>query len=457
MNSTIIIIIIYFLILFILGFYINSKKKTIKKSKDSKLSTSQLTISIIMTLFGGGFILGGAELGYSYGWQGLIYGFSTAIGLLLFGPLLAKKIYSSKKEYHVNTLSGFLYKKYENKTIYLFSSALSIITLITISSAQLFAATKIFNAIGLPEKISLFFLGSIILLISSKGLKKLSSFGRYNLLIAVIGIISLLFLKPEFESEIIKKTASSIKPLLLLNILIPTVFYILVGQDIYQKVYSSKNIKSIKTAMFLSSLFFILLSIFPVIIGIKANQFLEISPSEAVPKFILYSAPSIFKGLFIAAILAAVIGCAQSLLNAAANQFSEDLGDFLKKENEKKKIFSIGIIMMALITFFITLVSKRIIDNLIIAYSIYTSGIFLLLFFAFFTKNSRKYRYPIIYGSVLSLILTLLIELKIIKTQFPSIIVGIIFGAIFILILILLNKSLKRDNKRKVYKEEDQY
>jgi len=425
MDSTLIVIIIYFIAMSLLGLFIKNK---LDSNKNKNLSTTAIAISLIATLYGGGFILGGAELSYQYGWFGLAYGWSAALGLILIGIFMSKKIHKESKNSKNLTISSLLKKKFANKNILLISAILSVLALTAITAAQLYAAMRIFNVLNLPINLMLGITTFIIMIVSLKGLKGLVNFGKYNLIIASLGALAAIFLAWGASPSVsLNNTFESISPWMLLGVIIPTALYILVGQDIHQKLYVAKNKKSIIYACFIAAIVLVLAAFFPVIIGIKSHFLFSINPSEAVPKFIMFSIPSIFKGLFIAAILAAIIGCAQSVIGAASAQFSQDVIGSLKKYNPEKikKINSIIIILIALIAFLIAIYSKSIINNLIIAYSLYTAGMFVPVILAFFLKSTKRYSKSIIAISLMGIIPSFLVELKIINLGIPAIILGI--------------------------------
>jgi len=443
MDTTIIVIVCYFVVMCFLGLFIKNK---ISSDNDKSLSTLALAVSLIAALYGGGFILGGAELAYKYGWGGLAYGWSSALGLILVGIFMTKQIHRESQISKNLTVSSLLKNKFNNNHISLISAVLSVLALTAIAAAQLYAAMRIFNVLNLPIKLMLGITTFIIVIVSLKGLKGLVCFGKYNLIIASFGAIAAIALAWGITPNLSLNNQFEIASLsTLLCIIIPTALYILVGQDVHQKLYVAKSKKSLKSACFLAAFALILMTFFPVIIGIKSHYLFSINPSEAVPKFIMFSIPSIFKGLFIAAILAAIIGCAQSVISAASAQFSQDVIGSLRNYNPLKiqKINSLTTIFIALIAFLIAICSKSIINNLIIAYSLYTAGMFIPVILAFFHNKSQIYSKSIILISLTGIIASALIELKVINLEMPSILFGI--GASFLTLLLFhLSSAFRR-------------
>ena len=452
MNATIIVILGYFIITILFGIFLKKSKDSAHFSTAKKtLAVGAVTVGLVMTHFGGGFILGGAELAYNYGYYGLVYGLSAALGVLLLGFILSKRITAQNSK--IRTVPEFLFSSFKDRKISLLAAILSIVALTGIASAQLYAALRIFIALGLAPKVSLIFTASIVGLIATKGIVALTHSGKYNLIIASLGALMAIFIALKTNLPTINNLPFSTMPLnSLLFILIPTVLYTIIGQDFHQKIYSAKDARTARTACILAALILSLLSFFPVLIGIKSHFLFNIIASEAMPKFMLFVIPSIFKGLFIAAILAAVIGSAQSVINAAATQVSEDVFKNVRKFSDKKLgVISAGsAAVITLIAFIITLVSSSIINNIIIAYSLYTAGMFVPIILGFFLNNKLRLSKVIFFTSLSGVITSLIFELGLIKSGIPSIILGILVSFIVLTIgymLLLLNS-----HKRKIYK-----
>ncbi|MFH1500616.1 MAG: hypothetical protein ABIE22_01585 [archaeon] len=424
-----------------------------KKAKGSRefsiakhsLKTSSVVAGIVMTLFGAGFIMGGAELGYRYGFIGIIYGIAQALGILALGAF-AKKIYKETSKKNIKTIPSLLNYKYKDRKIALISAVLSIIALTAIASAQLFAAMRVFSALEIPVKISLFLITLIVALVATKGIKTLTVSGKFNLIVASIGAIAAIFIAFSSTGVNIQTTQFEVMSLSTLAwILIPSVLYIIIGQDLHQKIYSASSGRIALKACVYSFIFLALLSLFPAIVGMQSKTLFSADPSEAMPRFILLAIPSIFKGLFIAAILAAIVGSSQSVINAVATQISEDIikpfGKF--SDIQLGKIASISAVVVAVIALIITLNSTSIINNIIVAYTMYTSGMFIPTLAAFYLKKPKDYSTIMLFIAIIGTLIAVLIEFNIIKTNMPSIIPAIGTSILVLLLLTIYTRNRK--------------
>jgi SSS family solute:Na+ symporter len=444
MNLMSLIIVLYSVILFGAGIFIknakNGKEYTVGKQK---INVFGIASALVMTHFGAGFILGGAELGYRYGIYGLVYGLAAAIGLFFLG-IFSKRIYTQAKKEKISTISMFLFKKYKNKKIEILAAVISIIALIGIASAQFFAAIKIFSVLGMNMEISSAITFIIVILIATKGIDAFAKFSKINIAMAAIGAIAaIIFVYNMKIKPLFNVTFETISPSSLLWILLPTMLYTLIGQDLQQKIYSSDSWKNARNASFISSVIIALLSLFPVIIGMQSKALFQIEAYEALPKFIAFAFPSILKGLFIAAILAAVIGSSQSVINAAATQFSEDL---IKNPKKHKRIHAISALVISSLALILALLSGSIVNNIVLACTIYTAAMFMPISVAFFSKNPRKIFKPVFIISILSIILTLIIETGLINTSIPSIIISVLSSFILLTLYLLCKNKLKSVN-----------
>lgn len=447
MNLTIFVILLYSVVLFGAGVFIksanNGREYSIGKQKIGVLGIAS---ALVMTHFGAGFILGGAELGYKYGIYGLVYGLAAAIGLFFLG-IFSRRIYTQAKKEKISTISMFLLKKYKDKKIEILAAVISVIALIGIASAQFFAAIKIFSVLGMNTWVSSAVTFVIVVLIATKGIGAFAKFSKINVVMAAIGAIAAIVfvynmkIKPLFDMGFEAITPSS-----LLWVLIPTMLYTLIGQDLQQKIYSSDSWKSARNASFISSGVLALLSFFPVIIGMQSKSLFQIEAYEALPKFIAFAFPSLLKGLFIAAILAAVIGSSQSVINAAATQVSEDL---IKSPRRHKGMYSISAFVISLLSLVIALFSASIVNNIVLACTIYTAGMFMPISIAFFYNKPWKIFKSVFIISIISIVLTILIETGMIRTSIPSIVISVILSFVF-LGSFLLYKKYKLNSSRRI-------
>jgi len=443
------IILSYFVLFFIAS--LNYKRiSSLKELAGSKnvLSTFALTSGLVMTHYGAGFILGGTELGYLYGLGGIAYSFAAATGVILLGFFISRTTFQKTHRQKIKTIPGLLFKRYRDYRLSLFASLLSIVALITIVAAQLFALLGVVEALRLPSILILGVVAFGIGLTVFKGVEAVFNLSKLHLLVISIGTFIVLiftFNAAPISSEI-SAEFGIISPLALLGIILPTILYTLIGQDFHQKIFSASSFKSVRIATIISAIVLILVGIIPVLIGLESRNLISVTPSSVLPSLILTILPPILQGVILAAIIAAVLGSTQALVSAAVSHVSEDL---LKKSSlspiMRKRISFTSVFVFPFLALCIALFSdKGIVELLTIAYTLYTAGMFIPVLFCFYGDKINSLNKSIFVASLLGVISAVFFEIKIIYFPLPSIVPALIIAGLY-LIVVTHKKSHGKD------------
>ncbi|WP_084593932.1 sodium:solute symporter family protein [Palaeococcus ferrophilus] len=360
------------------------------------------------------FILGGASWGATYGLGGIWYGFACGLGLLLLGVTLAKPM----RALALYTVPDVLEMRYKSKTIRLLAATLSLLALVGILGAQVWAASAVFEAIGLPGTAGAVFatlifiaytafsglwavaltdfiqviLGSVGVLIAViLGLNKVGGFGGLRASLANVPNL------PQATGEYFNFTSLGFS--LLALTLAATVMYTLIGQDFYQRLFASKDEGTARKGAIYSGLLLMALSILPALAGMLAlalsndPQAIIDSPKTAVPKLVITVFGSGVGAIFVAAILAAVMSTADSLLSAATSHVVKDFYQSFAKEADDRKLLRLSIVttvVIGLLSLVAALTIQGIVELLIYSYDIYTSGVFVPLILGIYWKRATK-------------------------------------------------------------------
>ena len=443
------IILSYFVLFFIasLNYRGISSLKELAGSKNT-LSIFALTSGLVMTHYGAGFILGGTELGYLYGLRGIAYSFAAATGVLLLGFFISRKTFQRTHRQKIKTIPELLFKRYGDYRLSLFASLLSIVALITIVAAQLFALIGVVEALKLPSILILGVVAFGIGLTVFKGVEAVFNLSKLHLLVISIGtfIVLIFTLNAAPISSEISSEFGIISPLTLFGIILPTILYTLIGQDFHQKIFSANSFKSARIATIISAIILILVGIIPVLIGLESRNLISVAPSFVLPTLILNILPPILQGIILAAIIAAVLGSTQALVSAAVSHVSEDL---LKKSSLspiiQKRISLTSVFVFPFLALCIALFSdKGIVGLLTTAYTLYTAGMFIPVLFCFYGDNINSLNKSIFVASLLGVISAVFFEIKIIDFPLPSIVPALILAGIY-LIVVTHKKSHGKD------------
>jgi len=189
--------------------------------------------------------------------------------------------------------------------------------------------------------------------------------------------------------------------------------YTLIGQDFYQRLFAAKDEKTAKNASVIGGIVLVVVSFFPAIMGMGARALSNIDEAGmAVPWVLQNLLNPVFGGIVLAAVLAAIMSTADSLLTAATSHIVKDLWietfrmDEVKDEKKLLTIsrnftFLIGILSLA-----IALIVPGIIDALIYSYTMYTAGVFIPVIGGVLWKSATRAGAlsSIIGGSIIALL-----------------------------------------------------
>ena len=442
MDSIVIgVIITYFAILFIASF-LYKKTREMEEFSTAKrtLFAPVLMVGLVMTHYGAGFILGGAELGYQYGFQGLVYSGGAALGILLLGFFISRRLFKTASKKNIKTIPELLLQTYRDSRLALFATILSIIALMTIVAAQFFALIGIIESLQLPK---ILIAGALALLVgigASKGIGAVVKLSTLHLSIIALGTFFTLWFTSTAMSSLLKSIIvfDKLSPLAFFNILLPTALYTLIGQDFYQKIFSAKDFKSVRASCVYAALVLIVVGAIPVLLGMKTRELVNVNAAAALPSLILSLLPPLLQGILIAAILAAVLGSTQALISATLSHIAEDILKVRTSfSKHHRQILLLGAaFILPFLALALTLFSNRgIVGILTMGYTIYTAGMFIPVLLCFYGNRRRMLGKYIFFSSMLGVVVALLIECRFFSFPLPAIIPAIALEGIFLFVV----------------------
>lgn len=380
-----------------------------------KLGLILLTATLAATHYGGGFILGEASWGAKYGLGGIWYGLACGVGLILLGFTLAKPM----RALLVFTVPEVLELRFQSRSLKLLSAFLSLAAMIGIIGAQVWASSAIFETLGMDGTWGAIL--STLLFVAYTAFSGLWAVALTDFVQVVIGAIgvtlatALAYVKMGgFEG--LKAALEKIENLpqapesyfnfvspgaaLIFLTLAATTMYTLIGQDFYQRLFSAKSPAIARSGAVLSGLFLVLLSFVPALAGMFAlalssdPQALLANPKNAVPQLLFTMLGSGLGAIFIAAILAAVMSTADSLLSSATAHVVKDFyqGTINPNASDQSllRLSRITTIVVGVLALIVALNVKSIIGLLIYSYDIYTAGVFVPFILGLYWKRATK-------------------------------------------------------------------
>lgn len=441
---------IYFLSMIGVGIY----SMTLAKSKEDYLVAGR---RLSFTLFfgcmsalvlGGGSTLGSTKLGYKFGFGGIWLDLSLGLGLIGMGILVSSKL-SKLKALSINEVIEDNY----GKTARLYSSILTFIYTLAVSIVQVLAIGTIFNvALGWdPQKAMLIGGGIVIFYTFIGGMWSVTITDVIQFIIKTIGVVILL---PLFAYNAVggwenivshvPQNYFSISSMGWESMVTYFLLYapgILIGQDIWQRVFTAKDDKTAKRGTISAGFYCILYAFITTFVGMcvyVVSPNLEMAQNAFVTAVVNFL-PSGVKGIVLAAALAATMSCASGTVLACSTIVYNDI--YTKyintNPNEQKaiwinRIFALAIGVMVMIGAFWI---KDVLDALDLAYAylsgcvfipvlasfvlkrfspkagLYTLGVSSVVVTGMFVKYGISANEPIIYGMVAGLLTYTLVNI----------------------------------------------
>lgn len=435
MNTTIFITMLFTLQLF---YYLIARRASSKVEGEEdyflagkNVSLFPLMMTFLATQVGGGVILGSAEEAYQGGWSVLFYPLGSALGLIVLGLGIGRKL----AQFKVSTVAQIFEVVYNSPLLKQFASILSIISLFMTLMAQIVASNHFLTSMGLiSTPLFILFWVIVILYTVRGGLRALISTDLVQAAFFSIVFLSVGALVwwghaiPTAESFIFassKVTRWFLMPLL----------FILIEQDIGQRCFAGGSKKIISKAALFAGLCMMIVCAIPVYLGVLAkSKGIEIPAGSSVLMGTISALTNPWiTSLVGCAVLAAVISTVTSLINAISSNL---LNDFIKIKN---------VSMIRLITFAVAigavglaLCFDNIVDLMIFGYELSVCCLFIPIAFALFKNQGNFFAalFAVVFG------LTGFFLFRIVPLDLPKEVTTILFSLLGFGIGTLLHNRL---------------
>jgi len=402
------IIVIYFIAMLAIGIYAYRRKKTDTCDgffvADRRGSTLFIVGSLCATIIGASVTLGMAGLGYSIGLPGAWWLLAGSAGLFILAFFFARKV----RGFGLYTLPEMLEKQYGSKAAGVAASILIAVSWLAIIAAQIIAAGKILSILLPNVDISLVMVVSAVVLTLYTFLGGQYSVIRTDLVqfgIIVVGVIVCLglvlrdaggigALHTSLPSKYFSfPTNVSFTWPNLVTLLILTGSTYVVGPDMYSRLFCARDEKIARKSAFSAALIALPVALIIIFIGIGAKYlFPDIASEQAFPMVIKEVLPIGVSGLVIAALLAAMMSSADTCLITTSTIFTVDIYKrVFPKMSERKTLLvaKLAVLVTGAITLAIALRLNGIISSLLLAYTVFTSGVVLPVVAGFFKDKLR--------------------------------------------------------------------
>ncbi len=342
-----------------------------------------LTGSFCATIVGASATLGMAGLGFSKGLPGAWWMLSGTMGLLLLAAFFAEKVRATGC-CTLPELVGSFYG--ENARIV--SSVLIVVSWIAVIAVQIVASGKVLGVVfGGNETIFMVACTAVFVLYTLHGGQ--SSVIRTDLIqfmIITAGIVVLFSRASEAAgSGLLLSQSFPTSPEMgiwdVLSMLMVVGSAYLVGPDMYSRLFSAHSHKDAKSAAMISAVILIPLAFLITSLGIFSRSlYPSASPEQAIPMLLTGLLSPAAEGLVVAALLAAFMSSADTSLMTATSIISLDLYRKVRPDSSEVKLMAISrlfVLIVGVLALALAVSLPSIIKTLLIAYTVFTSGLLL--------------------------------------------------------------------------------
>ena len=400
MALDLLVVLIYAAAMLVLGYYGMRKAKT---HEDYLVAGRNLGPTLYMgtmaaTVLGGASTVGTVRLGDVHGISGFWLCAALGCGIIALNLFLAKPLLKLK----IFTVTQVLEKRY-NPMARQASAVIMLAYALMIGVTSILAIGTVLEVLfGLPFWISVLIGGGVVVIYSTVGgMWSLTLTDIVQFVIKTVGLMFVLlpiclYRVGGWDELVSKLPASnfsftSIGWDTIITYFMIYFFGILIGQDIWQRVFTAKTAKVAKYAGTFAGFYCILYGLTCALIGMAAHVLIPDldNVNNAFAAIVKVSLPDGIRGLVIAAALAAMMSTASAGLLAASTVLTEYLFPRLRGGNQSRlRIKSLFTLLTGIAVLGIALVVSDVISALTLAYNLLVGGMLVPLIGAIFWKRA---------------------------------------------------------------------
>ncbi|RLC95237.1 MAG: sodium:solute symporter family protein [Chloroflexi bacterium] len=400
------IVALYLVCMLLVGLYAYRRKRVSGADgffvANRKASGLLLAGSLFATIIGASATVGLAGWGFTRGLTGAWWLLVGAVGLIVLGLFWAKKV----RQHGLYTLPELVEKQY-GREAGLVASILIVVSWVGIIAAQIVAAGKVLSVL-VPGSTTMLMVICALVFIAYTALGAQYSIIRTDFIqsgILMVGIFVALFSTLHHVGWIGGLTESLPSAYLrfpvregfdwsdLVTLLIVVGATYVVGPDIYSRLFCAKSEGVARSAALWTAAAIVPAAFAIAFIGMGAKVlFPGTGAEQAFPTVIQELLPIGLSGLVIAALLAAIMSSADTCLLTTSTILTEDIYRRLLPDSEERhrlKVSRGGIAFIGLLALLIALKMGGVISSLLMAYTVFTSGVVIPVLAGFHKKRLR--------------------------------------------------------------------
>lgn len=347
-----------------------------------------LMMTFLATQVGGGLVLGAAEEAYHFGWSVLFYPLGAALGLVLLGLGVGRRLAYFK----VSTVAQIFEVAYSSPKLKKIASLLSVISLFMILVAQIIASSKFLVSLGITSN-SLFvaFWASVILYTVQGGLRAVIATDIVQALffcLVFIACFGFVYANPTIPSANFIETAISSK---MCGWLFMPLLFMIIEQDMGQRCFAGDSPKIVSLATLIAGILTMIVCVVPIYFGTLAKT-LGLSIPEGMSVLMVCIEKTTNPWIYAivgCAVIAAIISTATSLVNAIGSNLSNDFKLAFLKRKEIIPIVQGITCTISLAAILVAFFFDSIVDLLMQSYELSVSCLFVSLFYALLKKQGN--------------------------------------------------------------------
>lgn len=396
MNSAAVVIVIYLLAMLGIG----ARGINMRGLEDFHLAGRgvkmiALTGTFCASIVGASATLGMAGLGFSNGLPGAWWMLSGTAGLLVLSVLFAERV----RETGCSTLPELVGSFY-GQAARIVASLLIVISWLGVIAVQIVASGKVLGAVfgGSETMFMVASAGVFILYTIHGGQASVIKTDLVQFMIILAGVVVLFFkaLNAAGSGVLYSQsfpTSHEMDSSGVLSMLLVVGSSYLVGPDMYSRLFSASSAKDAKASAAISAVILIPLAFLIAYLGIFTRVlFPAASPEQALPVLLTGLLSGATEGLVAAALLAAFMSSADTCLMTSTSILVLDICRKAYPELGEARLMVVSrcvALIIGLIAVALAISMAGIIKTLLIAYTVFASGLFFPVIAGFFKDRLR--------------------------------------------------------------------
>ncbi|WDY59373.1 sodium:solute symporter [Pseudomonas sp. PSKL.D1] len=400
MALDIIVVMIYAAGMLALGWYGMRRAKT---HEDYLVAGRNLGPTLYMgtmatTVLGGASTVGTVRLGYVHGISGFWLCAALGLGIIALNLFLAKPLLRLK----IFTVTQVLERRYNPMARQASAAIMLAYALMIATTSTLAMGTVLQVLLDVPFWMAMLFGGGVVVAYSTiGGMWSLTLTDIVQFVIKTVGLMFILlpiclYNAGGWDALVTKLPAASFSWTTIgwdtiITYFLIYFFGILIGQDIWQRVFTARDEKVCQRAGTTAGIYCVLYGLACALIGMAAHVLMPdlANPNNAFAEMIKGQLPEGVRGLLMAAALAAMMSTASAGLLAASTTLTEDLLPKLRGGKQS----SLGVnrlftLLTGLVVLGIALAVNDVISALTLAYNLLVGGMLIPLIGAIFWKRA---------------------------------------------------------------------